>query len=428
MATEFFEDTLPTDGSAMRAVVDPLGRRRQLERRQRALAQFMRDNAAAPPPQGQMVSGHYIAPGVADYLERPLLAFIGAHQQRELDAQELAAGVAEQAALRDDLTKLSGREGREAIPPNYVMQRPEDQAGVPGVEAVPAATGADRRAVIASLMGNPAGGGLGHQLLRDDLIEAPRRAEAARIREAEAERARIERGEQAAADRLAREERATADAQLRKDLLAQRGLQQITIRGMGGGNGPRDRYSVQQGPDGAMYRVNLETGQAEPITIAGPGGAPLTKPTPPVKLPAAQQKAFDDAEILLGHIGDALQRVKSNPRAVGFKTVVPDIALSKIDPEGVATRAAVAGLAAEKVHQLSGAAVSAAEFARLRPYLPASGDTAEAVERKLEGLKREVERIKAVHARGPTMVGGAPVAPAAPTGSGLPPGWSVQTR
>ena len=66
-------------------------------------------------------------------------------------------------------------------------------------------------------------------------------------------------------------------------------------------------------------------------------------------------------------------------------------------------RAAVGGLSAERVHQLSGAAVSPAEFARLRPYLPASGDTAEAVQKKLTSLKGEVERIKAAHARGPTM-------------------------
>jgi len=55
------------------------------------------------------------------------------------------------------------------------------------------------------------------------------------------------------------------------------------------------------------------------------------------------------------------------------------------------------------VHELSGAAVSPAEFARLRPYLPANGDKADTVRDKLTNLRQEVERIKATHARGHTV-------------------------
>lgn len=159
------------------------------------------------------------------------------------------------------------------------------------------------------------------------------------------------------------------------------------------------------------YRYNEDGTALEPI----PGGPkdPNAAPVKPVNLTAAQQKAVDDSDSLLGHIDNALEMVKTNPGAIGFKTVIPDMALSKIDPEGVAARAAVGGLSAERVHQLSGAAVSPAEFARLRPYLPASGDTADAVEKKLTNLRAEVERIKASHMKGPTRA--QPQQPGKPT-------------
>ena len=115
--------------------------------------------------------------------------------------------------------------------------------------------------------------------------------------------------------------------------------------------------------------------------------------------------------MFLGHIDNALDLLKTNPNALGAKTMIPDIALQRIDPEGVATRAAIGGLAAEKVHQLSGAAVTAAEFARLRPYLPAAGDNTETVQKKLQGLRTEAERIRERHAKGPTTPGAQPPQP-----------------
>ena len=135
-------------------------------------------------------------------------------------------------------------------------------------------------------------------------------------------------------------------------------------------------------------------GELTPVT-----GGPADKPR---MLSAGQQKAYDDSDILLGHIDRALEAIRINPNAVGKKTILPDLALGHLDPEGVQTRASVAGLSAEKVHQLSGAAVSPAEFARLRPYLPSAGDSAKTASDKLANLRNEVESIKAVHARGGT--------------------------
>ena len=198
--------------------------------------------------------------------------------------------------------------------------------------------------------------------------------------EAATERERIRLEDKEAARQLSAEDRAAQSKQGAADrehlLRVAAGLRPTEAKAPSG-------YKLN--PDGSLSAI--------------PGG-PADKPK---VLTAAQQKAYDDSDVLLGHIDNALQSIKANPNAVGRKTVIPDIALQSIDPEGVMTRAAVAGLGATKVHELSGAAVSPAEFARLRPYLPANGDKADTVRDKLTNLRQEVERIKATHARGHTV-------------------------
>ena len=386
-------------------------RRAMLDQRKADLRDAARRSAMTAAPQGQMVSGHYVAPGWAQYLGPLFDRFQQGQEQRAIDAESLQQGLAEKQALRDSLAALSGTPGRAEIPPNYVMERPEDQAGVPGIPAVPAPTGADRRAIIANLIDNPAAGTMGMDLLKDDLIQAPIRQENREFRQQEADATRLERSEQAAADRLARAE---AAKQRSEDM----------------------RYTADQRAEAAREHRDLMRELAAGRRADAQANRDLRerlagdKQEKPVKLTAAQQKAYDDSDALLGHIDNALAAVKANPDSVGFKTVMPDIALAKLDPEGVQTRAAVAGLSAEKIHQLSGAAVSAAEFARLRPYLPANGDNAATVRDKLMNLRAEVERIKAVHARGPTTVQptASPTKPSTGSTGEVPAGWSVRTK
>ena len=378
-------------------------RRAQLEQRRANLQALAK--RTAPMPEGQMVSGIYVAPSWAQYLPNLFDKFQQGQEQRAIDGDMLAQGLAEKAALRDSLAGLAGTPGTAATP--FGSRDEPQQDAIP---TVPPATGADRRAIIAQLIDNPAAGGLGGELLKDDLIQAPIRAEAREFKKQEAEAARLERGDQLAADRLARAE---AAKQRSEDL----------------------RYSAEQRRQAAQEHNDLMRELAAGRRADAQANRDLrekmagdkadAKSNAPVKLTAAQQKAYDDADALLGHIDNALAAVKANPNSVGFKTVVPDIALAKIDPEGVQTRAAVAGLSAERVHQLSGAAVSPAEFARLRPYLPANGDNSVTVKDKLTNLRAEVERIKAAHARGPTFAtpAGANTSPKPPAGISLPPGF-----
>ena len=151
---------------------DPLNlaaRQNQLDARKRKLVDFMRQQGAAP-SGGTMIGGQWIAPSAG----QAVVNAAAGYEAREMDQQQLQQEVTQRAALRDSLGKLSGVEGRAEIPPNLVMQSPEDQAGVPGIEAVAPARGADRRKVIADLMDNPAAGSIGGDMLKDELISAPR--------------------------------------------------------------------------------------------------------------------------------------------------------------------------------------------------------------------------------------------------------------
>lgn len=93
----------------------------------------------------------------------------------------------------------------------------------------------------------------------------------------------------------------------------------------------------------------------------------------------------------------AIEAIRANPNAVG---ILPGLAnltgfssqlWDRQDPQGVAARAAIADLGSLVIHDRSGAAVTAAEFPRLRPFIPQVGDSAETVMTKLARF-REVYR------------------------------------
>lgn len=101
--------------------------------------------------------------------------------------------------------------------------------------------------------------------------------------------------DRAIADKRETREWQAGQNEIYKRTAAQQTAQLAVALAAKGGSGPRDRYSVQTGPDNQMYRVNLETGQATPISIgsalpnaigAAQPGAGLTKPKPPMSTKA----------------------------------------------------------------------------------------------------------------------------------------------
>ena len=95
----------------------------------------------------------------------------------------------------------------------------------------------------------------------------------------------------------------------------------------------------------------------------------------------------------------ALQSVMDNPDAFGKKTYLPSDVTQRLpwkgygDEASIKARAAIANIVSMEIKMRSGAAVTAAEMPRLKPFLPVDGDTPETVIWKMEQLITEYERI-----------------------------------
>ena len=145
---------------------------------------------------------------------------------------------------------------------------------------------------------------------------------------------------------------------------------------------------VIQGPEGPMYLG--PDGKARPITDES--GNPIgPKAATERALPsAAAQKLFDNqtnlrrAETALALMeGKNVGEMKGDADATGWKGFVPDAVLQRLDPKGIDARAALADLGSLVIHERSGAAVTAAEFPRLQPFIPTPKDDPETVKKKL---------------------------------------------
>lgn len=147
----------------------------------------------------------------------------------------------------------------------------------------------------------------------------------------------------------------------------------------------------------------LGAGQAPTATpVMGADGQPLGKPLKPI--PASVNSAIianrqsnnqiDRALTLLSgeNIGNPKEGgMEGDKSATGFKGMLPQAILNRVDPKGVATRAEIADIGSLKIHDRSGAAVTISEAPRLMPFIPTATDDAATVEKKLRRLKLEIE-------------------------------------
>lgn len=67
--------------------------------------------------------------------------------------------------------------------------------------------------------------------------------------------------------------------------------------------------------------------------------------------------------------------------------------INKADPRGVAVRALIADIGSLKIHDRSGAAVTASEEPRLRPFIPSVSDDPQTIRTKLDSFRKEYETI-----------------------------------
>jgi hypothetical protein len=104
-------------------------------------------------------------------------------------------------------------------------------------------------------------------------------------------------------------------------------------------------------------------------------------------VPVHAQKAITGAASTLGQINAAIAALEANPDAVGWKGYTPDPLLNRNDPEGTTARAKIANIGSLKLHERSGAAVTASETPRLKPFIPAITDDYDTALKKLKDMR-----------------------------------------
>jgi len=138
--------------------------------------------------------------------------------------------------------------------------------------------------------------------------------------------------------------------------------------------------------------VFIQPGRGGGAPSVIPGFSPVGEKLKPV--PQHINSAIIGNQAFLNKLDRANSLLTKNPEATGFfKGITSNEILNRTDPSGTETRAALAELAASKVHDLSGAAVSVGEFARLKPFLPVPTDNAETLKTKLKNMKAEIQDI-----------------------------------
>lgn len=148
------------------------------------------------------------------------------------------------------------------------------------------------------------------------------------------------------------------------------------------------RGQVIQSEQGTML-VDPRTGTAQPVMANGEPLQPKLK-----DLPAPIQKAYLENGSALGKIDRALAAVDEYPDAFGSKNMLGDAIRQRTDPKGITGRALIADIGSLKIHDRSGAAVTAAETPRLKPFIPNVNDHPETIKKKLALFQQEYKAIQ----------------------------------
>jgi hypothetical protein len=151
-------------------------------------------------------------------------------------------------------------------------------------------------------------------------------------------------------------------------------------------------------------------------------------------VPATHKMAYVENAAALKKIDDTIDAIKSNPEALGIKNMLGDTISQRLDEKGVPTRASVAEVGRVKLHDLSGAAVSASEAPGLMPLIPSVNDSAEAAVEKLLNLRKHYEEINGQFEsmysgsgyRDPIKAASKPPAQNTPPPANTGGGWSIR--
>lgn len=110
------------------------------------------------------------------------------------------------------------------------------------------------------------------------------------------------------------------------------------------------------------------------------------------RIPANAATGIQENLKVMRAIDDAIMGVEARRSSIGPGTgMLGDTFTQFNDPQGTSARAGLAGIGAAKIHDLSGAAVSASEAPRFTPFVPTVTDRPEVALDKLQKFRTELE-------------------------------------
>lgn len=263
----------------------------------------------------------------------------------------------------------------------------DDVAGTPGAVSQ-VQRPIDLQGMGAAMIAVPGLAGAGANLL--SVAEAAQGRRDAQMQAAAARMAELRiKMEDAAATREQRAQAAAEAAQLRRDLVQMR---------IDADRSNREFAAAMRQPAAPVVTEVMRDGKA--VKIDARTGAVIGESPPKSAQAALKQLPVNAAKALLENStnlrraetalslmeGKEVDGIKGDPNATGWKGFAPDPVLQRMDPAGIATRAAIADLGSLVIHDRSGAAVTAAEFPRLQPFIPSPRDDPSTVKKKLQNF------------------------------------------
>ena len=151
----------------------------------------------------------------------------------------------------------------------------------------------------------------------------------------------------------------------------------------------QNRMNVDRNKAPAGYAWGKPDASGNPTLVPLTGG-PADKSQILKPVPAQVATGFVENQNAINKIDNAINVITSTPdSSFGLRNVTGDTVMQRLDPKGVSARAAISGIAGQKYHDISGAAVSVGEAKRLTPYIPSATDTKENILQKLYNMKAE---------------------------------------
>jgi hypothetical protein len=361
----------------------------QQQNRQQRLAQMLTQQGMQQ-PQGQMISGRYVAPSIFQNIAPLFQAYMGQKLAERSDKQALDLAKQLRQTYGDELQQFRKiQQGQEAVPEQVTqMAGPYGQGvGQDGADIpMPTATIEGRAAVapnpqaaydFASRAYNPALQQLGLKKLTEGPESFTLSADQSRfITMPDGTTKQVAVGTK----KPIQIDTGTAiefrDPDDMSKVLQRIPKSQMPVAGQ--------IYESSEGP----LLVNTRTNTATPLL--GAGGQPLAP-----KLSSEQAKDINAINQQKSTIDSALELVKATPSAFSFArgaaVALPfgeSLAGRSETPEETQARAAVFNIVSKVINERAGAAQSAQEIKRLNAFLPSEFDNATQIENKLVGFNK----------------------------------------